>query len=403
MRQNIVIVGAGHCAGQAAVSLREQGFDGTITLVGEEAHPPYERPPLSKKFLAGEIPVERTYFRPADFYQTQDVTLRLGMRVEAIERDRRRVVLGDGESLPYDQMLLATGSRPRRLNLPGANLAGVCYLRNIADVDTIRSFMGPGKSMAVVGGGYIGLEVAAVGIQSGMKVTLLEVAERILNRVTVPKLSDFFTRFHEARGAEVRCDTRVTGFEGAGRVERVLCEDGPVEADLVVVGVGILPNVELAQTAGLDCDNGILVDEFCRTKDPRVFAAGDCTNHPNPLLKRRLRLESVHNALEQAKTAAANLCGRETAYAQIPWFWSDQHDLKLQIVGLSGAHDQIVLRGDMAGDSFALFYLKDGVVIAVDAVNRPREFMASRRIIPRQARIEPERLADSSIPMQELI
>jgi 3-phenylpropionate/trans-cinnamate dioxygenase ferredoxin reductase subunit len=305
-------------------------------------------------------------------------------------------------------LLLATGSRPRRLTLPGADLPGVCYLRDIADVGTIRSFMGPGKSMAVVGGGYIGLEVAAVGIQAGMKVTLLEVADRILNRVTVPKLSDFFMRFHETRGADVRCGTRVIGFEGSGfegdgQVERVLCEDGPVAADLVVVGVGILPNVELAQAAGLDCDDGVLVDEFCRTKDPRIFAAGDCTNHPNSLLKRRLRLESVHNALEQAKTAAANICGQEMAYAQIPWFWSDQHDLKLQIVGLSGEHDEIVLRGDMDGESFALFYLKDGVVIAVDAVNRPREFMASRRIIPRQTKIEPERLADNSIPMQELI
>lgn len=403
MPETCVIVGAGHCAGQAAISLRQKGFDGRVVMIGDEPYVPYERPPLSKKFLAGEIEVDRVYLRPPEFYPEHQVDLRLGVAAVAIDPTQRRIDLADGETVTYDRALIATGSRPRILDVPGADLPGVCYLRNIADVTEIRRHMAEGARMVVVGGGYIGLEVAAVGVQCGMRVVVLEAAERILNRVTAPDLSDYFTRFHEAHGAEVRCRVAIRGFTGSDRVTGVQCDDEEVPADLVVVGIGIVPNVELAADAGLACDNGIVVDEQCRTGDPNIFAAGDCTNHPNPLLGRRLRLESVHNALAQAQIAAANMCGEAETYAEIPWFWSDQHDLKLQIAGLSTGYDETVLRGDMASGSFAVFYLQAGRLIAVDAVNSPREFMACRRIIPRNKTIPPEQLADTTIPMQKLI
>lgn len=402
MPETFIIVGAGQAGGQAAATLRERGFAGRIVLLGEEPVVPYQRPPLSKKFLAGELPVERTYLRPASFYQQHGIELKLGIRAEGIDRSARTVDLGSDGKLPYDKLLLATGSRPRQLAVPGANLPGVHCLRTIADVLQIRPHMAVGRQLVVVGGGYIGLEVAAVAAEGGMRVTVLEAADRILSRVTSPAMSEFFTGVHRSHGVEIRCLSAVSGFEGSDRVEAVRCVDQRIPADLVVVGIGIVPNVELAAAAGLACENGILVDERCRSGDPNVFAAGDCTNHPNPVLQRRVRLESVQNAVDQAKAAAANMAGAQDGYAQVPWFWSNQYDLKLQSVGLLDGYDQVVRRGDPATRSFALFYLREGVLTAVDAVNMPREYMACRKLIPQRFRIAPQRLADTSLAMQEL-
>jgi 3-phenylpropionate/trans-cinnamate dioxygenase ferredoxin reductase component len=403
MSQVFAIIGAGHCAGQAAASLRQQGFDGEIVIIGEEPHIPYQRPPLSKKFLVGELPLERVYLRPLKFYQDNNVELLLDTRAVALDPQQRRLAFADGTQRRYDKLLLATGSRPRRLAVAGVDLPGVCYLRTIADAQRIQAYMQAGKSLVVIGGGYIGLEVSAVGVQRGMRVTLLEAADRVLGRVTAPAMSDFFTKLHGEHGVDIRCNARVLRFEGSDHVAAVTCDDARIEADLVVIGIGILPNVELAQSAGLPCDNGIIVDEYCRSGDARIFAAGDCSNHPNPLLQCRLRLESVHNAVEQGKTAAANMCGKGQPYSEIPWFWSDQYDVKLQMVGIADGYDQLVQRGRTEERAFALFYLKDGVLIAVDAINNPREYMACKKLVPQRMRIAPERLADTTIAMHDMV
>ena len=381
---SIIIAGAGHAGGQAAASLRQEGFEGEIVIIGDEPHIPYQRPPLSKQYLAGEHGLERVYLRPEKFYADRNVTIRSGVRVEAIDRAAQTVATSDGDSLSYAKLLLATGSRPRLLQLDSGDLAGIHYLRTIADVDAIRTEMEPRRKVAVVGGGYIGLEVAAVCIEAGLEVRVIEMEDRILQRVTTPAMSDFYHDLHSGRGVTIHTGTTVTGFAGNGRVSQVLCSKSAFAADLVIVGIGIVPNVELAAEAGLPCDNGIVVDDRCRTADPNIYAAGDCTNHPNPLLNRRLRLESVPNAMEQARVAAANMSGGDKVYASVPWFWSDQYDLKLQMVGFAADGDTEVLRGDKSANSFAVFHLKDGAIAAVDAVNSPKEFMICRRLIGRE-------------------
>ena len=383
----VVIVGGGHAGGQAAASLRQEGYDGELIVVAEEPHIPYQRPPLSKQYLAGEYGLERVYLRPAKFYESKGVAMRTGVRVERIDAERQRLELGDGDALGYDKLLLATGARARRLDAEGEGLPGVHYLRTIADVDAIRQDFVPGRRIAIVGGGYIGLEVAAVAIEMGLAVTVLEMEERILGRVTTPEMSAFYHDLHASKGVTIRTGVRAQSFTGgSGRLEGVVCEGGEVvQADLAVVGIGIVPNVELAEAAGLECDNGIVVDESTRTADPNIYAVGDCTNHPNPVLGRRLRLESVPNAMEQSRVAAANLAGGEKAYAAVPWFWSDQYDLKLQMVGFSADADRHVTRGDPAGRQFATFHLSGDTVVAADAVNSPREFMAARQLVGKQA------------------
>ena len=403
MAERLVIIGAGHAAGQAVVSLRELGYQGQITLIGDEAYPPYERPPLSKKLLLGEIAVDRTFLRPMAFYEEAGVTLRLQCRVEGIDRKLSRLICDDGSTVPYDKLILATGGRPRPLPIEGFQLDGVRCLRGIRDSLQIRSELQPGRNLVVIGGGFIGLEVAAVARQRGLNVTLAESAGRILGRVTAPVISDFVAAYHEAMGTRILTGCQVKAFGGRDRLETVLLGDREIPADLAVVGIGILPNVELAAEAGLACDNGIVVDEFCRTEDPGILAVGDVTNHPNSLLGRRLRLESVHNAVEQGRTAARTLTGTLKAYSEIPWFWSDQHELRWQIAGLSDGYDQTVMRGDPATGGFALFYMKGGCLIAVDAINRTREYMAGRKIIPNFPRIDPARLADETVDMKTFL
>lgn len=403
MKSTIVIAGAGHAAGQTIVSLRQGGFEGRIVLVGEEPYLPYQRPPLSKKFLAGELDVARLLLRQEKFYTEHDVDVLLGTRVSRLEPGARTVTLGTGDKLSYDKLVLATGSRVREVEVPGHRLAGVHYLRTIEDVDRIRDHFKPGASLVVVGAGYIGLEVAAVAVSCGLKVTVVELANRVMARVEAPPVSDFMARVHGEAGVTIRCNIGLQSFTGETHLRGVIGSDGvEIPADLAIVGIGILPNVELAEEAGLTCSNGIMVDEYCRTSDPDVLAVGDCTNHPNPLLGRRLRLESVHNAQEQAKTAATTILGRLEPYAQVPWFWSDQYDLKLQIVGMNAASDQAVVRGDPASRSFAVFFLNGGRLASVFAINSPREFMLSKKLIASGARPEPALLRDTQIPFKEL-
>ena len=376
----IVIVGAGQAAGQAAASLRQEGYEGDITILGDEAQAPYQRPPLSKAYLSGEVGMERVLVRPEKFYEDKNIDLRTSTVVEKINPEAKNVTTASGDTVAYDKLLIATGSRPRILNIEGSDLGGIHYLRTIADVDGIREAMGSVKNVCIVGGGYIGLEVAAVAKKMGLEVTVLEMEERILQRVTTPEMSTFYDDLHTSRGVNIRVNTMVSGFEGNGNVSSVLCGDEKIAAELVIVGIGIIPNIEIAEAAGLDCNNGIVVDDHCCTSNPDIYAAGDCTNHPNPLLDRRLRLESVPNAMEQARVACTNMLGGDKVYSAIPWFWSDQYELKLQMVGFSADGNASILRGDKSANEFAVFYLNDGKVVAVDAVNSPREFMVCKQL-----------------------
>jgi 3-phenylpropionate/trans-cinnamate dioxygenase ferredoxin reductase component len=323
MAQTVVIVGAGHAAVQAVDTLRREGHVGPIVLVGDEPYLPYNRPPLSKKYLSGELERERLWLRSSQFYQQHRVETRLGVRVTAIDRASQRLRLADGAELTYDKLLLCVGSRPRQLEVPGHGLAGIHCLRSIADVDAIRADIAGARRLVVVGGGYIGLEAAACARHLGLEVTVLEMADRPMARVVAPEVSDFYLRRHEREGVRIVCNASVTSFLGGDRVAAVCCGEQEFPADLVIVGVGILPDVTLAAAAGLRCDNGVWVDEHCLTSDPNVYAAGDCTNHPSVRYGRRVRLESVDNAVEQAKTAAANICGKPATHDHVPWFWSD--------------------------------------------------------------------------------
>jgi len=402
MPGTFVIVGASHAAVQAIDTLRREGHDGAIVMVGDEPHLPYNRPPLSKKFLSGELERERLALRSAQFYEHNGTEVRLGVRATAIDRNDRRLRLSDGGELSYDKLLLCTGGRPRLLDSPGHELRGIHYLRTIADVEAIRADLPGARRLVVVGAGYIGLEAAASARHLGLEVTVVEMAERPLNRVVAPELSAFYTRRHEREGVRIFCNTSVTAFAGDDRVRAVVCGEREFPADLVIVGVGILPETALAAAAGLRCENGIWVDEYCRTSDPAVFAAGDCTSHPSVRYGRRVRLESVDNAVEQGRTAAANMCGKPARHEHVPWFWSDQYDLKLQIAGLSQGYDRAVARGDPESGHFALYYLGAGELLAVDAVNSPKDFMTGKKWIAERRHPDPAGLADPSVDLKSL-
>ena len=397
----VVIIGAGHAAGQAAASLRQAKYAGDITIVGDEAHIPYQRPPLSKAYLKGDQSADKVYLRAESFYADRNIAMKLSTRATAIDTTAKTVALSTDETLHYDHLLISTGSRPRKLSIDGSDLPGIHYLRTMDDVDGLRDGMQADANLVIVGGGYIGLEVAAVGRELGLNVHVLEMEERILQRVTTPEMSAYYHQLHEGRGVNIHTNTAVTGFAGDGKVQEVLCGDKRYPADIVIVGIGIIPNTELAEAAGIVCDNGIVVDDHCCTSDPHVYAAGDCTNHPNPLLDRRLRLESVPNAMDQARVSTANMLGDDKTYAAIPWFWSDQYELKLQMVGFSADGDAQVLRGDMASNQFAIFYLKDGKVVAADAVNSPKEFVLCKQLVGKSA--DPAMLADPEADLKALL
>ncbi|CAB5301067.1 FAD-dependent pyridine nucleotide-disulfide oxidoreductase [Burkholderia multivorans] len=404
MSQTCIIVGASHAAAQLAPSLRQEGWDGRIVVIGDEPHLPYHRPPLSKAYLLGEKRREELLIRTSDAYARLGIEFRLGERVTSIDRASRSLALASGASLAWDKLALCTGTRVRTVDLPGVDLSGVYYLRSIADIDRIREDVRPGMRAVIVGGGYIGLETAAVLNQIGMQVSVLEMAPRVLARVTAPEVSAFFERVHREAGVDVCTGVSVAGFEGGARVERVIARDGRRwAADLVVIGVGVLPNVEIAARANLAVDDGIVVDACARTSDPDIVAVGDCTRHPSPWYG-PVRLESVPNATEQAKSAAAALCGKDKPYAALPWFWSDQYDIKLQIAGLNQGYDSVVVRGEReTGRSFAAFYLKAGRLVAADCVNRPQDFMASKRLIADGGSVQASQLVDEGIALKTLV
>lgn len=399
----VVVVGAGQAGAQTVASLRQGGFEGQITLLGDEPALPYQRPPLSKAFLAGTLPLDRLYLRPAAFYQQAHVDVMIDTGVSELDTENRRVRLTDGRAISFDHLVLATGGRPRPLACPGADHPRVHYLRTVIDVDRIRSQFHPGTRLVLVGGGYIGLEIAAVAAELGLTVTVLEAQTTVLARVTCPTVARFFEHTHRRAGVTIRCATTVTRIRDSSSTARIELDSGEyIEADLVVVGIGLLPNVDLALAAGLTCESGIVVDSRCQTSVPGIYAAGDCTQYPSPIYGRPLHLESVHNAIEQAKTAAAAILGRDEPFSQVPWFWSDQYNIKLQTAGVNEGYDDVIIRGDPSSASFAAFYLRAGKLLAVDAINRPREFMASKILIAERAEVDPTQLADESLPLTAL-
>lgn len=406
-QQNCLIIGASHAAAALAPELRKQGWQGQIQVIGDEPYLPYHRPPLSKDFLSNAKDINGLTIRPESVYEKNDIEFKLGHRVTSIDRSAKSVSLSSGEQLTYTKLALCTGSRAREIALPGIELAGIHYLRTIDDVLAIKQQVENGRKAVIVGGGYIGLETAAVLTKLGMQVTILEMLPRILARVTAPELSTFYTRVHTEQGVTIHCDVTVEGFEGnaSNTVQKVICQGGnSFDADLVIIGAGIVPNIELADEAGLHIDNGIVVNEYAQTSDPDIVAAGDCTSHPNKLLDRNLRLESVPNASEQAKSAASSICGEQREYNQIPWFWSDQYHYKLQIAGLNSGYDQVVIRGNIeSGDSFAIFYLQQGKLLAADCVNRPKEFMLTKRLLTQGQSVDADKLADESIDPKEFL
>ena len=402
--KDLVIVGAGQSAAQCVLTLKRNNFKESIVVVGEEDHLPYQRPPLSKDYLSGDIGLDRVYMKTQDFYDQNNVTVKVATKVLSLDRKEKMVHLSKGEALPYENLVLATGSRVRQLEVEGSDLKNINYLRSINDSNNLKDQFKKGKSLVIIGAGYIGLEVAAAAVKKGLKVTVVEMENRVMSRTVDPVISEYFDTLHRSKGVEIILGSALEKFEGKTYVEKVVCTDGTIlKADSVVIGVGILPNQEIAESAGLKCSNGILVDEFGRTEDSSVFACGDCTSHPNFYLNKNIRLESVHNALEQAKTVALSLLGKQEKYDQVPWFWSDQFADKLQIVGLSGDHDETVVRGFIEERSFMLFYLKKGELIAVDSVNNPKDFLISKKLVANKLKISSDVLYDQSVELKDLL
>lgn len=403
-KPRVVIVGAGHAGGSAAAFLRQYGFDGSIYLVGEEPLLPYQRPPLSKAWLKGEADADSLALKPDSWYAEAEVALRLGGVATEINRGARTVALASGEAIPYDFLILATGARARMLPIAGADLANVLALRTAADAEHLKSVLGAGKRLAIIGGGYVGLEAAASARALGAEAVVIERESRVLARVACPELSHFFQRYHGERGVTFELNAGVEAFVGEdGKVTGVkLSDGGTVPCDAVLVGVGAHPNDELARDCGLDCAGGVVVDLEARTSDPHIFAIGDVSHRPLPIYDRQFRLESVPNALEQAKQAASAIAGRAGPTPEVPWFWSDQFDLKLQIAGLPFDADRIVVRGNPGAASFAVFHLKGELIQAVEAVNAPPEFMAGKMLISRRTPVSLDKLADTAISMKEV-
>jgi len=403
MAAPIVVVGAGQAA--ASFISRHVALDGEqpILLIGEEPHPPYQRPPLSKKYLLGQLERERLFIRPLEWYQQQNIELRFDTRVDAIDRDRRQVITADGENISYDKLLLCTGSSARALPAEiGGDLKGVFTLRSIADIDRMSPDFQARRKLLIIGGGYIGLEAAAVGRQLGLEVTLLEMAERSLQRVAAAATSDYFRHLHSGHGVALQESARITRLlEDDGTVCGAELESGEIiEADLVLVGIGSSPNTGLAQAAGLDCDNGIRVSETCQTSDANIYAAGDCSNFVRN--GQRIRLESVQNAADQGDLIARVLAGEAVTYTALPWFWSDQYDCKLQIVGLNQGHNQTVIRPGTKDNSLSVWYYRDDQLLAIDAMNEPKSYAYGRKIIEAGKNPTPVEVADPETDLKAL-
>lgn len=409
MNNNCIIVGASHAGVTLALQLRREGWEGPIQLIGEEHELPYHRPPLSKDLLSGSKDLDAIRLRPLKMYQDNDIELMLGSTVKSFDTTTKQVLLGDGRELNYAKLALCTGAKVRKLSL-AKPLKNVFYIRSAQDIAALSTHIEAGKRAVIIGGGYIGLETAAVLAQKGLQVTVLEMAERVLQRVTSETMSTFMHQLHQRNGVEIVTSAQVQEIQGQESVERIVCADGEVyQADFLVAGIGVTPNSDLAESAGLDNSEGmkgIAVNEYGQTSSPDVYAAGDCVNHPSIIYGRRLSLESVQNANDQARVVAANICGKQKVYDAVPWFWSDQYHIKLQMTGLSEGYDQLVCRGDVSNSSgagFALFYLKNGVVIAADCVARPKEFMVSKHLLKNKVKIDAAMLEDESIEPASLI
>ncbi len=405
MRENtFIIVGAGLAGQTAADTLRTEGFEGRVILVGEEAHAPYTKPPLSKAVLRSEAEPDSTLLRPSDWYDDEQVELSLGVRAESVDPADRVVVLADGRRLPYDKVLLATGGAARNVAVPGSELEGVYTLRTLDDSLAIRQRLSANTPVVVIGAGFIGAEVAASARMLGCDVTVLEIADVPLGRVLGPQVGHIYTDIHRDHGVDVRTGVGVERIEGDGRVQRVVATDGSTfDTDTVVVGVGIAPDIGPAEAGALEVGNGIIVNELCETSVPDVYAAGDVAFHPNPILGVSIRVEQWQNAQHQGAAAARSMLGQHVPFAEVPWFWSDQYDLNLQMAGLPSGSDRLVFRGDVDAREFSVFYLRDGVLDAVVGVNRVQDVRAGRRLVGARATPAPEALADESVKLVDLL
>jgi 3-phenylpropionate/trans-cinnamate dioxygenase ferredoxin reductase subunit len=396
---SVIIIGGGHAGFQAAASLRTEGYEERIFVIGDEPHIPYQRPPLSKGFLLGKQEARHATLRPAAFYDTQRIELLNGRRVVAIDTVSRRIALESGQRIEYDALIFATGTRNRLLAIPGATLDGVFYLRTLDEAGEIRQRLNAANSVAIIGGGFIGLEIAAAARMLGKPVTVIEALPRLMARVVAPVVSEYFRAQHAAQGAEILLNATVAEI----RRREVVLKDGTLHpADLIAVGIGVVPNLELARDAGLTVGNGIAVDEFLRTGDENVYAIGDCAEYPNPFAQTRVRLESVQNAVDQAASAAKAIVGRAGRYESAPWFWTDQYDIKLQMTGLSNGFDQVVTRGDLESRKFSVFYFRDGRLCAVDSINRPVDHLAARKLIAARASLSADQARDESVDLKTL-
>ncbi|MFS1523120.1 NAD(P)/FAD-dependent oxidoreductase [Microbulbifer sp. 2304DJ12-6] len=404
-KQRCIIIGASHAAAQLAPVLRQRGWAGIISMISNEYYLPYHRPPLSKDYLAGIKSLEQMLIRSPEVYRKSNISISMGVTATSIDRTNKQLILDDGASLEYDKLVITTGARVRKIDIPGADLKGVFYLRNLNNAQKIKPFTGSDKRAVIIGGGYIGLETAAALRKLDMQVTVLEALPGILQRVTAPEVADFFARTHREEGVEIVTNEQAIAITGDKKVASVECLSGAdYPADIVIIGIGVIPNVELAAEAGLHIDNGIKVDEYARTNDVDILAAGDCTSHFNPIYQRQMRLESVQNAQDQASVVANTLCGKLKPYAALPWFWSDQYDLKLQIAGLCQGYTDIVIRGDIKGSRhFSVFYLQEDKLLAVDAVNSPQEFMLGKRLILQGNSMDAGQLADENIALRGLL
>lgn len=406
--QTFVIAGASHAGGRAAQALRMAGFEGRVVLVGEEDHLPYERPPLSKQLLMSDDGIERAELNPKSYYDENTIELKLGSRVEGIDRAAKTLACAGGEAISYDRLLLTTGARVRKLPVPGADLTGVHYLRNFADTLAIRDRLKAGAKTIVIGGGFIGLEAAAGARKYEVDVTVIEAADRLIGRAVAPEIGAWYADLHRKHGVDVRLETGVEAIEGDSMVTGVRLAGGDtIPADMVIIGIGIVPNSELAADAGLEVDNGIVVDEFGRTSDPDIFAAGDVANQPHPLLGARVRLESYQNAQDQGMTVARNMMAggddAMTAYADRLWVWTDQYDVNLQMVGMPRDYDRLVWRGAPADDAFTLFYMKGARIQAVNAINNGKDMRIAERMLAADRDFDDAALADTETQLRQIM
>lgn len=405
-KKDCVIIGASHAGVTLAMQLRKEGWKDGIILIGEESELPYHRPPLSKEHLAGEKAIDAIRLRPEKMFIDNNIELKLGLTVLQLYPGKKKIMLNNGQEINYEKLALCTGSRVNKISI-GGSLDNIFYVRTAADVALLSQKLSNSKKAVIIGAGYIGLESAAVLSKLGLSVTVIELADRILERVTGEIMSSYVSALHKKEGVNILTSTAVESIEGDGRVEKVICQDGrELLADTVIIGVGVSPNISLAEAAGLEVDRGIVVNKFTQTSDTDIFSAGDCTIHPSQIYKRDIRLESVQNANDQARCAAANICDKQEVYNAVPWFWSDQFGTKLQMTGLSEGADETVLRGNPSPENesgFVVFYLKEGVIIAADCVGRPKEFMLSKQLIKGGVRIPASVLADESVETSLLL